>query len=128
MEKATEFFGEVIHTYSRADALGDGVLVEVSEVAREAGIKFPVAITRTVWGEYVEVPEGVTGQDEMGRLWDILYMLTVEIRKSGGVDQILYDLYVRNTNWRPSRVTLKALCGPGDNMEPVITIMLPDED
>jgi hypothetical protein len=25
-------------------------------------------------------------------------------------------------------VILKALCGPGDNGDPVITIMLPDED
>jgi hypothetical protein len=25
-------------------------------------------------------------------------------------------------------VELKAVCGPGDNSEPVITIMLPEED
>jgi hypothetical protein len=25
-------------------------------------------------------------------------------------------------------VTLKAICGPGDTAEPVITIMLPEED
>jgi len=29
---------------------------------------------------------------------------------------------------QPRAVTLKAVCGPGDNLEPVITIMTPDED
>ena len=27
-----------------------------------------------------------------------------------------------------SEITLKAICGPGDNGEPVITIMWPNED
>ena len=31
-------------------------------------------MTRPVWGQYVEVPEGVSCQDEAGRLWDILWM------------------------------------------------------
>ena len=40
---------EVIDAYSRAQALEEGVLVDVSVLAREAGIKFPVAVTRAVW-------------------------------------------------------------------------------
>src|SRR5262245_38473202 len=37
---------DLIHRYSRADALRDGVLIDVSETAREAGIRWPVAIRR----------------------------------------------------------------------------------
>jgi hypothetical protein len=51
---------EVIYAYTRAQAIEDGVLIDVSSVASEAGIKFPVAMTRTVWGKYVEVTEGVS--------------------------------------------------------------------
>jgi hypothetical protein len=41
------FSGEdLIHSYSRAEAIADGVLVDVTPVAREAGIRFPVALTR----------------------------------------------------------------------------------
>lgn len=40
---------DYIHRYSRADALRDGVLIDVSAVAREAGIRYPVALTRAVW-------------------------------------------------------------------------------
>jgi uncharacterized protein DUF6573 len=122
---------EVISTYTRAQALEDGVLVDVSETAREAGIKFPVALTATVWGQYVEVPERVTGQDEAGRLWDILWRFRCAAARSNG-DTLLFKLSVRSHNRErlDSRdlVTLKAVCGPGDTPEPVITIMLPDED
>lgn len=118
---------EVISVYTRKQAIEDGTLVDVSETAREAGIKFPVALTRSVWCEYVEVPTGVTGQDERGRLWDVVWMLRIAAARSEG-EQIYYRLYVRNNNRPPKLVTLKALCGPGDNGEPVITVMLPDED
>ena len=40
---------EVIHRYSRADALRDGVLIDVSATAREAGIVWPVALTAAAW-------------------------------------------------------------------------------
>jgi hypothetical protein len=40
---------DLIHSYSRARALADGALVDVSAVAREASIRFPVALTRAVW-------------------------------------------------------------------------------
>jgi hypothetical protein len=36
---------DLIHRYTRADALRDGVLIDVSAAAREAGIRFPVALT-----------------------------------------------------------------------------------
>ena len=126
-----EIFGEVISSYSREQAIEDGVLVDVSTVAQEAGIKFAVAITSTVWGKYVEVPKGVRCQDETGRLWDILWMFRCTAARFNG-DTLLFKLYVRNHNRgrldRRDLVTLKAVCGPGDDAEPVITLMLPDED
>ena len=42
-------FGEVIYSYTRAQAVADGVQVEVTKTAQEAGIKFPVFLTRTVF-------------------------------------------------------------------------------
>jgi hypothetical protein len=35
----------LIHRYTRTDALRDGVLIDVSATAREAGFKYPVALT-----------------------------------------------------------------------------------
>ena len=59
---------DLIHRHTRADALRDGVLIDVSAVAREAGIRYPVALTRAVWQRCVAVPPGVICQDEAGRL------------------------------------------------------------
>ena len=120
---------ELISSYSRAQAIADGVLVDVTSMAKEAGIRFPVALTRAVFERYVRIPEGVTAQDETGRLWDLLFMFSVAARKAGGQSEIVYSLHVRNSNraGTPPLVQLKALCGPGDNGKPVITIMLPEE-
>lgn len=128
MSSVDEIFGRVLHQVTREDLLRDGILVEVSTLATEAGFKFPVAVSCTVWNAYVEVPPGVTGQDETGRLWDILWMLKLAIRRSVGGDTIRFCVAVRNDNCRPRPVQLKAICGPGDTPEPVITILMPDEE
>ena len=51
-------FGPAISAYTRAQAIEDGILVDVSETAREAGFKIPVAVTRTVWNRLVALPDG----------------------------------------------------------------------
>ena len=54
----------------------DGFLIDVSETAKDAGFRFPMAVTSAVWMKCIEVPESCEGeQDEAGRLWDILNML-----------------------------------------------------
>jgi hypothetical protein len=120
----------IIDCYSRAQAFDDGFLVDVTETAKEAGFKYPVALTRTVWNTYVEVPAGVEGQDEAGRLWDILFMLRLAARGSDAGNVILFQLHVRNDNRdrTPPLVELKAVCGPNDDGSPCITVMLPGED
>lgn len=121
----------VIFCYTRADAIRDGVLIDVTEMAREAGFRIPVAMTSAAWALCVELPEGVTGQDLSGRIWDVLIMLLYAIKsKNARGSEIRYHLHVRNSNeeGEPPLVELKALCGPGDEGEPVITIMLPHED
>jgi hypothetical protein len=125
-------FGEIIYAYTRAQAVADGAQVEVTKVAQEAGIRYPVFLTRAVYDAYVTVPPDVTAQDEAGRLWDIVWMLRFGIiRSAPGVARIPVALYVRNADNRPSRlVKLIAQCGPLDidDPQPAITVMLPEED
>ena len=76
------------------------------------------------------------GQDVSGRLWNVLTVFKLYARQNGG-DKIFF--FVTVLNWvyvdgkrtervKQESVRLKAVCGPGDTPEPVITIMLPDED
>ena len=74
MEQDRNLEQELIYCYSRKQALEDGIQVAVSETAKEAGIRYPVFITGTVYERCVAVPDGVSGQDEAGRLWDVLTM------------------------------------------------------
>jgi hypothetical protein len=120
---------DLLSRYSRADALRDGTLIDVSARAREAGILYPVALTAAVWGRCVAVPPGVPGQDDAGRLWDLLWLLLVAIRQSASGSELRFAVHVRQDNRkRTPLVQLKALCGPGDQGEPVITVLLPEED
>src|SRR5512135_1887656 len=123
---------DVVYTYTRSQAVADGFQIEVTKVAAEAGIRFPVFITRGVYEQCVAVPPGVTGQDEAGRLWDVVWMLRFAIiRAKPGATRLTVALYVRNSDKQPARLmTLRATAGAVDvdDPAPAITVMLPDED
>lgn len=124
-------FGPVVYTYTRAQAVADGCQVEVTKTAQEARIRFPVFLTRAVYDQFVTVPAGVTGQDEAGRLCDIVWMTRFAIiRARPGCDRLPVALYVRNDDVRSRLVKLVAVCGPLDldDPQPAITLMMPDED
>src|SRR5512136_2488586 len=123
---------DVIYTYTRAQAIADGFQIEVSETASEAGIRFRVFLTRGVYEQCVAVPPGLTGQDEAGRLWDIVWMLRFAITRSQpGTSRLTVALYVRNSDKHPARLT-KLIATAGavdvDDPAPAITVMLPTED
>ena len=126
----------IISVYTRAQAIADGVLVDVTETAKEAGLKFPVAVSAAVWAdccqwtEADEAKKGGYGQSERGRLWDVLSMLRFAIHAGKNGDRLLYKLsrIPRPGCGAKRLVTLKSICGPGDDAEPVITIMQPDQD
>ena len=133
---AESFFGNVISTYTRAQAIEDGVLIDAGAMAREAGFKWPVALTTAAWADCVAWSEDDSRQqvhqDQSGRLWDVLYMASHAIRtsKESG-DRLLFQLYRVPRDGHSTDavlVTLKLIVGPGDSGEPVITILLPDED
>ena len=125
---ATSLFeqADLIHSYSRAEALADGVLVDVSEMAQEAGFKVPVAITSAVWADVNDIPKSKQGiQDVEGRLWDILWVASVLARQADG-DQLNFRIHM--DLGRKKNYYLRSVIGPGDHAEPVITIMRQDED
>jgi len=120
---------DVIFKYTRKEAIEDGVLIDLSEMAAEAGIKFPVAITAGVNAVLNNLE--VTGQDFQGRAWDMLTIFKLGIRSSKG-DRFnftpLFASKAANGRIVTKPIDMWSQCGPGDNLEPVITIMLKGED
>lgn len=116
----------VIYAYTRSQALADGVLVDVSEIATEAGFRWPVAVTAAVWALIEDIPPQYQGiQDVQGRLWDVVWMAAIAARRNTGAE-LLFQLIMHHE--QHTYLTLKMVVGPGDAGEPVITIMLPHED
>ncbi len=110
-------------------------------LCQQAGFKAPVAITRTAWAETVEAGgtwkqsgHGETlelkgGQSLTGRLWDVLWMLRLASARASNTDRVHFQVLVDvHGDGRRELVKLWALCGPGDDALPVITIMLEGED
>lgn len=126
---------EIIHSYTRVQALTDGVLVDATEMAREAGFKVPVALTTAVyegcvaWSEQDELAKS-GGQSVQGRLWDVLYLAYQAARRTDG-DRAPFSVYRisrEGNSLEPSKVDLVLMIHPGDAGEAVCTVMEPGED
>ncbi len=71
--------------------------------------------SRAALDNYVAVPDGVTGQDGAGRLWDVVWMTRFGIICARpGCARIPLALYVRNDCRSARLVKFIANCGPLD--------------
>jgi hypothetical protein len=136
---------KVIYSYTRKQAIEDGVQIPLNESHNdalcEAGIKWPVFMTTEVYVNCVRpwddgIEELAPCQDPSGRLWDILTMMKFAIRRADG-DRLRFLVMVvpnipagSKRHPRPKQVELLAVCGPIDidNPEASITIMYPGQE
>ena len=151
-------FVEVTSVYTRRQAIEDGVLVDCEQAPmgemRRQLMKWPLAMTTTAFHRYVWPIDGEAnlppGQSLEGRFWDVVWMFHAAAKGTVPAQRIdpcnlLFDFYcivadpVLSSNERIDvtaksgpegmrLVTLKAVSGPGDDGEPVMTIMLPEEE
>ncbi len=114
---------DLIYSYTRAQALADGVLMDVSERARRAGIRYPTACTAGVWALIDCLPASETdtlaGIVRDVRLDQVLAAMLSAIRRARGTDRVTFAAL---------GAALWAQCGPGDAAAPCITVMLEGED
>jgi len=123
----------VVSRYTRAEAIDDGLLVDLMQGDLEAVVRgsfrFPMACTSAVFLSCIALTPAAekAGCDIVGRLSDILWMARNSVsHRSGSVS--LFQAYVVRDRRRPTLTTLKMVVGPGDDGEPVLTLMFPDED
>lgn len=109
-------FGPPIHIYTRAQAIADGVLVDVTEEAQRFGFGVPVAVTRAVW----------TDAADHIQLRHVVCMACQAARQNPTSERVAFQ--VHQVYQQGSPALLEMCISPGDHGEPVITIMYPDED
>lgn len=136
-EYEDSLFGEIIYSYTRADQLADGEMIDVTETAREAGFRAPMALSRAVWEDCVAWTDEDARrkprvcQDESGRLWDVVFVAGVYARALRQSHEVTYTIkrIPRPGFGRRQVVQLKLVLGAGDPQgNPVFTIMFPEED
>ena len=126
---------DVVSIYTRSQAIDDGLFVDVTETAREAGFRRHTVVTNNVWSRCVDVPAALagSGQDEQGRLWDVLWMASVAARRAPAGESLVTFRVSVVDGQRPDgsldrrEHELWLHLGPGDRAEPVLTIMFPED-
>ena len=125
----------VIFSYTRAQALDDGVLIDapITALAKEAGFKWHCAMTAELFGEInPTADERQAGQDLQGRIWDLLTMFKHAIKRAKlQTSELVFDFSVQRVSgnkFSNELVRVRAHCGPGDTPEPVLTFMQPHQD
>jgi len=128
MSDYSDFFGGVIHQYSRRQALEDGVLVDMNAVlpVDESPYIYPVACTQYVWG-IIERASEYTEPKYL--VWDILMMSTRAVTEDRGNERI-FDVMMHEPGLPLAACIhrLKIHLGPDDDGYPVLTVMREDED
>ena len=130
METMTEIFGEVIYEYTRAQAIEDGQLSDLSAIAPDVvpqHYKHPVACTAEVWSI---IERAVSNKrhcnDFNGVIHDMLWMSRMYAQKVSETTR-LFKVKIVGAG-RKSVYIFKIVCGPNDDMSPALTIMMPHED
>jgi hypothetical protein len=86
---------EVISRYTRENAIADGVLVDVTEQAKETGILLPTVVTDHLHHVLEEIPTQSVGQDWRGRLHDVLWMTFLKLKSMQRSQQADFPAEVR---------------------------------
>ncbi len=119
---------DYISVYTRADAIRDGVLVDLTElfpdICRQC-YKIPVAITQTLFN-ILKSSADVSGYGLDSWVQTLLQQLvhnkSVQIYPYGQGEMVVAEVCL------PDPITVNAVVGPGDDPRAVLTIMLPGED
>ena len=120
----------VIYSYTRTQAIADGVLIDVTEQAKAIGFRLHTVVTDNLFHGYVEPPIGLEaeGQSVTGRLHDLMVLALFAARRATDTDRVTFKVDFLMSPGHLETVEVIAHIGPGDNAEPVLTIMLPEDD
>jgi len=120
---------ELIYSYTRKQAIEDGVLIDISQEAKESGFKLPVAVSDNLFHQYIKPPEGLEGegQSARGRIHDVLHMLRVAIASNKNEPMLFFDVLFLMRQGHHEKVKLFAEIGPDDDGHPCLTICLPED-
>jgi len=113
----------IIYSYTRQDAINDGVTIDVTRVANKNGFTIPVAVTRTLWERYIN--QETEAETDL-KLNALLLMLYQKILTEAKTKESFFATKVTINNkevdiWMGIEAT-----SPSDP-SPAMTIMMPED-
>lgn len=123
---------DVVSSYSRKQAIEDGVLIDVSttfpDLVRPL-FKLPVVFAQHLWALVEEaVHSSEHHNDPNGVVHDVLWMAYRAAKDAPGANRTTFNCIITGTSAGTNEHELILHIGPGDDGEPVITIMTPSDD
>lgn len=124
------FWGKPVSVYTREQAVADGLLVDLSAIVPDVcrqHYHYPVACTAAVWAIIDKAARNRPyGNSVAGIVHDILWMSRVW-RREISPNTVITRVIITGAGKRRLH-DFKLVAAPGDKLEPVITVMLPEED
>jgi hypothetical protein len=121
---------DIIHTYTRKEALEDGLQIEVDPgLAAEAGFKVPIYMTSGIRNLITQAVFSENHcNDFNGVAWDILTVLMSTIKAARDSSIVKFTVKISGVGRKRNHEFLAEI-GPVDmdNQAPALTIMLPEE-
>lgn len=127
-----DLFGDVIYSYTRAQAIEDGVLVEVTgelaKIARQH-YKYPFAMTAEVHSIIQQAVDNPKTCNDYNGVWaDIIWMSRCNVLNRPNNRTILFSVLITGTDKEDDVYKFKLVCVPSDDASPCMTLMLPEQD
>lgn len=119
----------VIYSYSRKQAIEDGVLIDITSEAKEIGFKIHTVVTSNLFYRYIVPKDNIAaeGQSTTGRLHDLIVLALFAAKSSMNTDQVKFPVSFLMDDDKKETVEVIAHIGPGDRGEPVLTLMLVED-
>lgn len=115
---------DLIYSYTRQDAIDDGVFVDVSEVAKNTGFKIPVALTTNLFATHIQ-KEDETETNKC--LKTFLRNLHADIITNANRNESLFTTKVYFDNKTPTIVWVAIEAQSPTDPSPALNCMLPED-
>jgi len=113
----------------RQEAIQSGILIDVTPIAKELGLTFPVTITKPLWDIGIVTNQSLSQEEQSGRLRDILMAFRLRLASLATISPLIDfpALLAMPPSTVPQPVPLFAIIQPDAGNQANVTLLLPNE-
>jgi hypothetical protein len=114
---------------NRQEAIQAGILIDVTEDAKQLGLTFPVTVTKPLWDIGIAPLPGLSEQDKAERLRDVLMAFRLRLAGQTTLSPLIDfpAMLALPPGGVPQPVPLFALIQPDEQNRATATLLLPNE-